>query len=72
MRGFRHYVDRRGKGELRSSALSDIDSGLGDLTRHWHTFDLESIAARTDELLTLAKAKYEATREARRTPKPDN
>jgi hypothetical protein len=72
IRGFRHYVDRRGEGELRANALTVLDSGLADLTRHWHTFDLESIATRTDELLALAKAKYEATREARQIPKTDN
>jgi hypothetical protein len=72
VRGFRHYVDRRGEGELRATALSDLDSGLGDLTRHWHTFDLESISTQTDELLALAKAKYEAVRESRRAQKTDN
>lgn len=69
IRGFRLFVSRRGEGELRDQALRRLDAGLDDLTRHWHTFDLESIAVSTDKLLTLAKAQYNAVREARQATK---
>lgn len=71
IRGFGLYVSRRGEGDLRASALQELAVGMTDLTRHWHTFDLESIASRTDELLELSKAKYEAIREARQASKID-
>ena len=66
IRGFRLYVSKRGKGEARDLALSEIDAGLSTLSRHWHTFDLAAIESSTQSLLATAKEKYEAVREARK------
>jgi hypothetical protein len=72
IRGFQLYVSRRGEGELRARAMRELDIGVSALMHHWHTFDLESIADRTDKVLELSKAHFEAVREARRVSKPDN
>ncbi len=68
IRGFRVYVSKRGEGELRDAALKELDAGLADLGRQWHTFDVGAIEAETHGLLALGKSKYEAVREARKKP----
>lgn len=68
IRGFRLYVSRRGEGDTRDKALREIDAGLSDLARRWHTFDVDGIGESTKALLALSKSKFEAVRGARSKP----